>query len=130
MRVEQPAAGVGECVEDDLVLAPRVRQASGAQRAQVVTDEVLRARGDPRQVTHAELAAIVQGERDQQSGWVGERLCASGCPCCDVEIQVLADRLGAREVKTQQVTAVVAQSLRLTHVAVRARADHVRFIVP
>jgi len=53
MGVEQPGAELGERVEDDLVLAPRARQASGAQGPQVMADEVLGPAGDPGQVTDA-----------------------------------------------------------------------------
>jgi len=128
VRVEQLAAGVGECVEDDLVLAPRAREAGAAQRAQVVADEVLGSRGDPGEVADAQLLAVAQGECDQKPRRVGERLRASGCPCREVEIQTLADRLGARQVQTQQIAAIIAHKLRLTHVALRlAAADRRTF---
>ena len=119
MRVEQLAAGVGQRVEDDLVLAPRAGEAGGAQRAQVVADEVLRSRGDPRQVADAQLLAVAQGERDQKPRGVGERLRTSRRPCREIEIQALADRLRARQVQTEQIAAILGHELRLTHVALR-----------
>ncbi len=119
VRVEQPAAGVGQRVEDDLVLAPRAREAGAAQRAQVVADEVLRSRGDPGEVADAQLLAVAQGERDQKPRRVGERLRTSRRPCREIEIQALADRLGARQVQTQQIAAILGHELRLTHVALR-----------
>jgi len=51
--VEEPLAGVGEAVEDDLVLAARAGQASGAQHPEVVSDEVLGLGGDPGEVADA-----------------------------------------------------------------------------
>ena len=71
MRVQQIAAGAGERVEDDLVLAPRARQACDAQRPEVVADQVLGATGDPGQVADAQLVAVAERERDQQPRRVG-----------------------------------------------------------
>ena len=72
------AAGVGQRVEDDLVLAPRASEAGVAQRAQVVADEVLGAAGDPCQVADAQLPAVAQRHAISQPRRITQRLCTSG----------------------------------------------------
>ena len=58
MGLEQLPARVGQRVEDDLVLTPRAGEARLAQRAQVVTDKVLGAAGDPGQIADAEFLSV------------------------------------------------------------------------
>jgi hypothetical protein len=50
MRGQQRPPGLGEAVEDDLAGASRVRDFGGAQRTQVMADEILGLAGDPREI--------------------------------------------------------------------------------
>jgi len=57
-RVKQPAAAVGDRVKDHLGLAPGPRQAGCTEQSGVVGDELVRALAHPREIAHAQLAAV------------------------------------------------------------------------
>jgi hypothetical protein len=70
VSVEQLTTDVRQRVVDDLVVAARSREPSLAECAEVVTDQVLRATGDPAEIADAQLVPLAKRERDQQTSWI------------------------------------------------------------
>jgi hypothetical protein len=89
---------VGKGVEDELVLASRSSDPGGAQRPQVVADQILGPLGNPREIADAQLAALTQSQRERQPRRISQRPRARGRLRCGLVGELLADVLRAREV--------------------------------
>ena len=63
------------CVTRELALI-KVRTSNQSQRAHVMRDEVLRALGDPAQVTDTQLIAVAQCRCDHETCGIAEGLCS------------------------------------------------------
>ena len=85
-------------------------------------DKVLGALGHPREIADAQLVSRGKRRGDRQSRRVRQRLCLRREPVCEVTVEALQPQpFGLLEIKTQQITAIVAHSYTLTYVVTSGR---------
>jgi hypothetical protein len=123
VSIDQLTPGLRQRVEDDLALATRVRQAGLAESTKMVANQVLGLRHDPRQIAHAQLLALAQGQSNLKPGSVSQRFRPRSYSPRKLSVELSPDVLGPRQVKAQQVTAIISHTLILTSVGTtRSRA--------
>ena len=77
-RPRSACALPGQRVHRHLAVPARAHDALRLERLHVVGDEVLRPLRDPREVAHAQLVTVPEGERQREAGRLAQRAVAAG----------------------------------------------------
>ena len=81
----------------------------------MMRDEILRALADPRQITHAQLSAVTKSDREHQPCRIRQRRRPAGRTLGGGDRESpLPQLLGARQVKTEKIAAIISHALILT----------------
>jgi hypothetical protein len=116
-RVDENGSLAGQLIHHHLPVAPRTSQASLAESAKMMRNQILRALADPGQVADAQLTAISQDDGESETRGIRERAgTRGGVLRLGQRETAAAQLLGTREIEAEKLAAIVAHALILTRV--------------